>query len=94
MCNIKTELDDLTKENLEEVQNTISDIKKGNMQIVGQTHNIKNMQFQHGLVPIGEQYVIEILYTCKICENRLNDIGICKLDEKYHEQICINFKRG
>jgi len=93
MCDMKVELDSLTLENLDEVETTLNDIKKGKMEIVGQQHLVKNMKFQGGSTPIGEQYLIDILYTCKLCKTRSNDIGICSLDSKYHEQICPNFRR-
>jgi len=93
MCKNNIELDSLTKENLGEVYNTLEEIEKGNMLIVGQEHLIKNFKTEDGLVPMGEIYNIEIIYTCKMCKNRLNDIGICKDDQKYHETICLKFRR-
>jgi hypothetical protein len=94
MCNNNKELDSLSKENLEEIYNTIGEIKKGNFFIVKQEHQIKAMIFEKGDVPIGEIYSIEVIYTCQICANRKNDIGICSFNNQLAEQICIRFKRG
>jgi hypothetical protein len=94
MCKNNIELDNLSKENLEEIYNTINEIEKGNFRIVKQEHLISNMTFQNGPVPIGEKYIIEVLYTCQICANRKNDKGVCNFDDKFHEQICVKFQRG
>lgn len=94
MCKNNKNLDSLSNENLEEVYNTINEIEKGNFQIVKQEHLIKNMVFQNGPVPIGEKYIIEVLYTCQICVNRKNDNGICSFDNQLKDQICIKFIRG
>jgi hypothetical protein len=94
ICQNNVELDSLSKENLQEIYNTIEEIEKGNMAIVKQEHQIKQMVFQKGNVPIGEIYNIEVIYTCKICKNRKNDIGICDFDNQFKDQICIRFERG
>ena len=88
------ELDNLSKENLDEIYNTIKMIENGNMQIVKQEHLISSMQFATGPVPIGETYIVEVLYTCQMCANRKNDNGTCNFDNTNHDQICIKFVRS
>jgi hypothetical protein len=94
MCKNNVELDSLSKENLQEIYNTIDEIEKGNFQIVKQEHQIKQMVFQKGNVSIGEIYNIEVIYTCRICANRKNDNGVCAFDNQLKDQICIRFERG
>lgn len=86
------ELSDLDKENLEEVEDTLEHVKKGEFKIVKHEHLVKNMKIKNEEVPIYETYKIEFIYTCKIC-NKVENGEICSLTKRKHDQICVNFKR-
>lgn len=91
MC--KNTLTRLDKENVDEIFATLDKINEGEFQIIKQEHLIKSMMFRSGPVAMGEVYNIEILYTCKLCENVKEESKICSFDNFAHDQICIKFKR-